>query len=296
MDGLSRGLDWAAATVEVRGGTVAAQRAGGDGAPVLLLLGGATWSRDWWPDGFCAALVTSGLGVVRFDPRDTGESVLSPPGSPSYSAQDLVDDAIAVLDAFDVRSAAVLGLSMGGGLAQRLGADHPDRVPALVLASTSPAWDIDAVLPRPTPEILATFEHPAPAPDWTDRQNVVDWTVATERPYAGPDSFDEEVLRELVGRVWDRTPSMASAAVNHFLVAAAAPPIELEAVRSTAALVLHGSADPLFPLAHGEALAAALDARLLVLDGVGHQTPPPATWPRVAAAVARHVTTNTATP
>lgn len=279
--------EWTDLDVEVRGGRLAAQGRGAVGDPAILLLGGATWSRDWWADDFCSRLVRVGLRVLRFDPRDTGASTASPPGDPDYTADDLADDAIAVLDAFHVRSATVAGLSMGGGLAQRVASRHPDRVDALVLLSTSPAGDVGRELPPPNAEILATFEEEARDPDWNDRRAVLDWVVEGERPYAGPNAFDEEALRELAGRVWDRTPSMASAA-NHFLVAERATSLDLSELREVPTLVIHGSADPLFPPAHGEALAEALGARLIVLDGVGHQAPPPATWVELVPTIAVH--------
>ncbi|QHC57502.1 alpha/beta hydrolase [Rathayibacter sp. VKM Ac-2760] len=295
MDDADDSRHWTDLDVAVRGGRLAAQSLGAATDPALLLLGGATWSRDWWADDFCDRLADLGVRVLRYDPRDTGASTASPPGRPDYTAADLADDAIAVLDAVGVRSATLAGLSMGGGLAQSIAAHHPDRVDALVLLSTSPAGDVERELPPPTAAILATFEEAGADPDWTDRRSVVDWVVRSERPYAGPDAFDEEALREIAGRVWDRSPSMASAA-NHFLVAEGATPIDLGALRDVPALVVHGSADPLFPPAHGEALAAALGARLIVLDGVGHQAPPPATWAEIVPAIAAHAREHAARP
>lgn len=98
---------------------------------------------------------------------------------------------------------------------------------------------------------MATFEESPPDPDWADRGAVADWVVTGERPYAGPGSFDETGLRELAGRAWDRTPSMATGA-NHFLAAeAAGPTVDLAALAGLPTLVVHGDADPLFPLARG---------------------------------------------
>lgn len=282
----SSSIAWSTRSVAVRGGTVAAQAAGEPSAdPALLFLGGATWSRDGWSDAFCAEFVDAGVRVVRFDARDTGESTSSPVGDPGYTSADLVDDAIAVADAFDVSHIVAVGLSMGGGLAQQLAATHPERVVGLVLVSTSPADDLDRSLPGPSAEIAATFDAPLADPDWTDRAAVIDWVVESERPYAGPGTFDEGEMRAVVGRVWDRTPSLESAMTNHFLVAGSAPPVDLSALTSLPSIVVHGSADPLFPLAHGEALAEALDAPLIVLTDVGHQAPPPRTWPSLVPAI-----------
>lgn len=287
MTGTPARVDWRDRRVVVSGGHVAAQAAGRPEDPAVLLLGGGTWSRDWWADGWCARLVDQGLFVIRFDTRDTGESTPSPPGRPDYTAGDLADDAIGVLDAFDVPAATLVGLSMGGGLAQQIAANHRDRVVALVLMSTSPAWDAGE-LPGPSAEVMAGFTSPPDDPDWSDPTSVADWVVALERPYAGAGFFDEPELRRLVQRIWERTPSMAGAAVNHDLVAASAPAVDPAALRGLPALVVHGSADPLFPLSHGQALAAALDGELLVVEGAGHQLPPVDAWPQVTSAVARH--------
>ena len=71
------------------GSALAVETIGPDDAPALLLLGGAGWSRDWWDDDLCALLVDRGLRVVRYDPRDTGESSHWPAGAPGYTAADL---------------------------------------------------------------------------------------------------------------------------------------------------------------------------------------------------------------
>lgn len=270
----------------VRGATLAVHERGASADPALLLIAAATWSRDWWPEELCARLAAAGLRVVRYDARDTGESTAYPPGEPGYTAADLVADAVAVLDALDIGRAFVLGLSMGGGAAQALAARHPDRVAGLVLVSTSPAGPTGRDLPPPTPEILRALTGAPAEPDWSDRDAVVEWVVRTERPYAGPGSFDEPALRELAGRVWDRTPTMAAAATNHALVAASGDTVDVAALAGVPAVVVHGSADPLFPLEHGRVLAEVLGAPLVVLDGVGHQAPPPRTWPVLLEQVA----------
>ncbi len=195
-----------------------------------------------------------------------------------------------MLDGLGIDRAHVVGLSMGGGLAQRLALEHRDRVATLTLISTSP---IDAGiegLPGPTPEIEATFTNGGTEPDWHDRDAVVDHLVEGERPYAGPGSFDEPRMRALAGRVFDRTDDMAASMTNHFLLDSGGPTDHrLDQLAGIPTLVLHGTADPLFPLPHGRALAEAIPgARLLALDGVGHQLPPPHTWGLVVDALIEH--------
>lgn len=279
-------VGWDSRAVRSAGATIEAQSLGDPVHQTVLLVAAATWSRDWWDDELCAAFVAAGMRVIRYDTRDTGGSTRDPIGDPTYTASDLADDAIAVLDAFGVARALVLGLSMGGGLAQLIATRHADRVAGLVLVSTSPADGVDRGLPGPTPEILATFTAETPGPDWSDRDAVVEWVIESERPYAGPDTFDADAMRLLVARVWDRTPSMAAAATNHFIVAESAATIDLSGLRGVPAVVVHGSDDPLFPLAHGRALASVLDAPLVVLQDVGHQAPPRRTWAQLVRSIA----------
>jgi len=105
--------------------------------PALLLLRGAAESMDFWEVEFCTRLAGPRF-VIRYDTRDTGRSVSYPPGEPGYDMPDLVEDAVGVLDALGVTRAHLVGLSMGGGLVQRLALDHADRVASITLVSTTP--------------------------------------------------------------------------------------------------------------------------------------------------------------
>ncbi len=269
---------------------ILAEAIGDPGDPSLLLIGGATWSKDWWEDELCHRLADRGRLVVRYDQRDTGRSTSYPPGAPGYTSADLVSDAVAVLDGFDIDHAHVAGLSMGGGLAQRLAIEHGGRVSTLTLFSTSPIGPWIEDLPAPTKEIQATLSDESPDPDWTDREAVIDYIVEGERPYAGPGNFDEARLRNLAGRVFDRSNDIAASMTNHFVVVDGAPATGgLDQLGELPALVLHGTADPLFPPAHGEALADAIpNATFMPLEAVGHQLPPPHTWDAVIDALIVH--------
>jgi pimeloyl-ACP methyl ester carboxylesterase len=257
--------------------------------PALLLLGGATWSMDWWEDELCDRLVRRGRRVVRYDQRDTGRSTSWPRGAPGYGGAQLTSDAVAVLDALGIERAHVVGLSMGAGVAQCLALEHPGRLATLTLVAGSPIGPRDDALPGPTRELQATFTAERPDPDWGDREAVVDFIVEGERPYAGPDAFDELRLREIAGRVVDRTRDIAASLTNHELLEGDGPADARLSRIAVPTLVLHGTADPLFPLAHGRALAAAIPgARLVELEGVGHQLPPPRTWDLVVDALIDH--------
>jgi pimeloyl-ACP methyl ester carboxylesterase len=258
-------------------------------SPAILLIGGAASSMDWWEDEFCERLASGPRFVIRYDLRDTGQSVSYEPGAPQYSGPDLVADAVGVLDALQVPRAHVVGVSMGGGIAQLLALDHADRIASLTLISTSPGG---ADLPPMSGELRAWFEEPPAEPDWSDRQAVVDYIVEDLRAYAGTLAFDEEEMRALVGRIVDRTINIASSMTNHFMLADGGEPIRprLTEIRAPT-LVLHGTEDPLFPYGHAEALAAEIPgARLLPLEGMGHEVPPRPVWDQVVAAILDHTT------
>ncbi|MGF1662672.1 MAG: alpha/beta fold hydrolase [Kineosporiaceae bacterium] len=263
------------------------QTLGTAGAPALLLIAGATWSMDWWDDDLCRHLVERGRRVVRYDQRDTGQSTSWPPGAPGYTGADLVTDALAVLDALGIDRAHVVGLSMGGGVAQRLALEHRERLATLTLISTTPIDPGIQDLPGMAPELQAVSGAERAEPDWSDREAAIDAIVDGERPYAGPGMFDEERVRAIATRVFNRTHRLASSLTNHFLLDDdGAPRPRLSRLGDLPTLVLHGTADPLFPIAHGRALAQAIPgAHLIELDGVGHQLPPPSTWDLVVGAV-----------
>jgi pimeloyl-ACP methyl ester carboxylesterase len=254
--------------------------------PPVLLIQGIAAAMDWWEDDFCRRLAAGPRFVVRYDHRDTGRSTSYPPGKPGYTGHDLSEDVVAVLDAVGVGSAHLVGLSMGGGIAQEVALEHPDRVRSLTLISTTAvgpsAEGLD--LPRMSDELAAVFAAGDPEPDWSDRATAVDALIDSFRPYAGSLPFDEAELRATAERVVDRSTSLASAG-NHAVAASgdeAARKLEDLAVPT---LVIHGTEDPLFPLPHGEALAHLIPgARLLVLDRMGHELPR-AAWDTVVPAI-----------
>jgi pimeloyl-ACP methyl ester carboxylesterase len=184
-------------------------------SPGILLIGGAASSMDRWVDDFCERLASGPRFVIRYDLRDTGQSVSYEPGAPQYSGPDLVTDAVGVLDALRVARAHVVGISMGGGIAQHLALDHAERVASLMLISTSPGGPD---LPPMSDELRARFEEPTPEPDGSDRQAVVDYIVEDLRPYTGALPFDEEEMRALAGRIVDRTVNIASSMKNHWIL------------------------------------------------------------------------------
>lgn len=253
--------------------------------PVLLIMGlGA--SMLWWEEGFCRMLAAGGRFVIRYDHRDTGRSVTYPPGRPGYTTADLVADAVRVLRAHGFAAAHVVGVSAGGALAQLLALAHPGRVRSLVLISTSCAVPGERGLPPPTEEFVR-FASAAHA-DGRDAESVIDDQVAYARVLAGGRRpFDEAAVRGLVRRDVERAHDFG-AARNHDSVAegrVARAPLSSIAVP---ALVIHGTADPMFPLRHGQVLAERIPGgRLLALEDAGHGVER-TDWPTIVAAILEH--------
>jgi pimeloyl-ACP methyl ester carboxylesterase len=274
--------------LEVDGAELCVDAIGDPADPALLLVMGAGGSMDRWEEPFCERLAAAGRYVIRYDHRDTGGSTTDPPGKPSYTGDDLVADAVAILDRLGVERAHLAGLSMGGAIVQRIAVEHPGRVLGITLMSTSPAGPggpEHPELPPMSDELRAVFAGRQPAePDWSDREATIAYLLDAERPYAGSRGLDEPALRALLGRVYDRSPSLPSAS-NHFLLDGTAMPRARLGEIAVPALVIHGADDPLFPPAHGEALAREIPgARLLVIEGLGHELPPSA-WDDVLPAI-----------
>lgn len=269
--------------IDANGVELCAESFGDPADPPVLLIHGVGASMLWWDEGFCRLLAGGGRFVIRYDHRDTGRSVTYPHGHPGYTGADLVDDAARVLDAFGIAAAHVVGASAGGAFAQLLALAHPERVRSLVLISTSPAVPGDRRLPGPAEafgRFLATAEV-----DPADEASVTDYLAGYMRLLAGDQRpFDEAAARDLVRRDIARARDHG-AARNHDILAGddrRHPPLAAVAVPT---LVVHGTADPMFPVEHGEALAAEIPgATLLRLDGAGHGVDR-ADWPVLAPAI-----------
>lgn len=256
--------------------------------PSVLLIAGATQSMDWWTPDFCQRLAAEGLHVVRYDHRDTGQSTSSPPHQPDYTGADLATDPIRILDALDIATAHLVGLSMGGGIAQYLGVNAPQRVRTLTLIESTPGGGDAGELPPAAPPASEADDAPAAVTDWSDAAAVLEYRVEAERPYAGSFGFDEARFRAVAAIEVGRTRSMESALTNHFLVAGDAGADPTAITQPT--LVIHSDSDPLFALAHGRALARMIPgATLQRADGMGHEVPPPRTWDALMPVLGRHL-------
>jgi len=272
--------------IQANGVDVCTEPFGDPDDPPILLIMGVGGSMLWWEEGFCRKLVEGGRFVIRYDHRDTGRSVTYGRGHPQYTGADLVADAVGVLDAYAIAAAHVVGVSAGGAFAQLLALGFPDRVRSLVLISTSPATPGARGLPSATGRFNAFLA--SAEVDWSDGGSVIEYLVGYQSMLAGGDRpFDEAAWRDLVRRDVERSGDIA-AAENHTMVADGDVPGAPISSIAVPTLVIHGTADPMFPIEHGRALAEEIPrARLLTLEGAGHGVDR-ADWTTIVAAIIEH--------
>jgi pimeloyl-ACP methyl ester carboxylesterase len=258
-----------------------------DDPPVLLIMG-VMASMLWWPDEFCERLAGAGRFVIRYDDRDTGRSTGYEPGTATYTIEDMAGDAVAVLDEHGVERTHLVGMSMEGLIAQLVALAYPERVASVTAISSTAVGEQKPDLSGPTAKYMehaAAFEQL----DWSDTQAVADLIVEDARQLAGTrHPFDEAATRELVTRDLERAIDPGRLR-NHTVVGG-----DEERWRGRIGeiaapfLVIHGTADPLFPHPHGVALAQAVPgARLVTIEGGGHGLHD-GDWDQIVEAIAGH--------
>ncbi|WP_192356694.1 alpha/beta fold hydrolase [Mesorhizobium mediterraneum] len=271
---------------------IASQTFGDPAHPPMLLIMGAMASMLWWPEAFCRKLAGKGLFVIRYDNRDTGRSTKYAPGEPPYTFDDMVDDAIRVLDSYSIAKAHVVGMSMGGMIAQLVALKYPSRIISLTAISTSPIGIDTSLLPGTTEAYMKHSAEGAKV-DWSDRAQVVDFIVKDAHAIAGTaHPFDEKRTRAFVEQDYDRSGGLLSA-TNHFMLKSGEDrggedrKGRLHELKAPL-LVIHGTADPIFPVEHGVALAEAVAvARLVRIEGGGHELHPD-DWAAIIDAIVTH--------
>ncbi len=230
----------------------------GDGPTTVLLLMGLGGRSTDWGTAFPSALAR-GHRVLMVDNRGTGRSArINAP----FSLQDLADDAVGVLDATGTKKAHVVGISMGGMIAQRVAARAPERLSKLVLMSTH-VGGLRVFWPHPRVFRLVLPERNARAEDVVRRR--VAGIAAEGFAERHPERIEAMVTSALSSPTPLRTYNYQVQAIlkddRHPL---------LKHIRAET-LVVHGDADPLVPVENGKLLARRIpDACLSLLRGCGH--------------------------
>ncbi len=250
--------------------------------PMLLVMG-LGGPMTWWDPEFCSGLADRGFHVIRYDNRDTGRSsratgrirrshlaraFVGRPATPPYTLTDMATDGMALLDHLGHDGAHVVGVSMGGMIAQTMALHLPDRVRSLTsIMSTTGRRTVGWQDPRLLPMLLTPR---------SNREAYLDASVKMWKVIGSPLYPDTaEVIRERAAETWDR--GISRAGVARQMAAILAQPDRTRALRTleVPALVVHGLNDKMVHVSGGRATANAIPgAELLLVPGMGHDVPP----------------------
>jgi pimeloyl-ACP methyl ester carboxylesterase len=266
--------------------------------PAVLLVMGLGGPLIWWDSEFCDRLAERGFFVIRFDNRDIGHSTrftgrggsrrqmvrtfLGDRRRIPYSMSDMADDAFGLLDCLGISSAHLVGVSMGGMIAQTMAISHPERVRSLTsVMSTTGRKSVGWQDPRLLPKMLSG--------NGTTREDYLDAAMRMWALIGSPDyPPDPDRVRTRAGETFDRGVSVAG--VSRQVLAILSQPDRTEALTKLdmPALVIHGLADRLVHSSGGRATADAIPgAELLLIPGMGHDLPIQL-WPMIIDAIARN--------
>jgi pimeloyl-ACP methyl ester carboxylesterase len=270
-----------------------------DAEPMLLIMGLAA-QMIHWDDDFCKELAGRGFRVIRFDNRDIGKSSKMTGGKPlkplellklrflkipveaPYKLRDMADDVIGLMDALHIKSAHLVGASMGGMIAQEIAISYPQRVRSLtsIMSTTG-----NPKVPPPTRQASAMLMAP---PVTTKDEFIARFAQTWKILRVGSFPLDEARDRERAERTFAR--GLNPAGVGRQLRAILASGSRKERLRSVKAptLVIHGTVDPLVRPEGGKDTAASIPgAKLLMIEGMGHAIPIPM-WPEIIDAIDKH--------
>ncbi|MDV3127675.1 alpha/beta fold hydrolase [Mycobacterium sp. 21AC1] len=275
--------------------------------PAVLLIMGLGAQLLMWRKGFCEKLVDQGLRVIRYDNRDVGLSTkmhgarVDTPlpirlvrsffglRSPSvYTLEDVADDAAALLDHLSIETAHIVGGSMGGMIAQVFASQYPQRTKTLAVIFSS---NNQPFLPPPgIRQLLSVINGP---PAGSSRDVILDNAVRVNKINGSPAyPAPEERIRAEAAELYDRAYYPAGIA-RHFGAILGSGSLLPHDRRITApTVVIHGRADRLMRPCGGRAVARAIaGARLVLIDGMGHELPEPV-WDEVVGELKTNFASN----
>lgn len=255
--------------------------------PCLLLVNGLGSQCINYHDDWCAMFADRGLHVVRFDNRDVGLSTKfddwpTGPHGAAYTLSDMAADGMVVLDALQVKRAHVMGLSMGGMIAQTMAVEHPHRLITMTsVMSTTGEPDYQRST-RQAAELLL-------APPARDREGYIQQWIAGLREWGSPGFADEARWQRDAERAFDRCFHPSGPTRQYLAVMASEPRAERLRHVTVPTLVIHGDKDTLIDAIGGQRTAELIPgARFEVIEGMGHDYPPQL-WPRWVDLVVGHI-------
>jgi len=273
---------------------------GDAGAEPMLLIMGLGAQMIHWDDDFCRQLAARGFRVIRFDNRDIGQSgkfsggkrltplellklrFLKIPVEAPYKLYDMAQDVIGLMDVLKIKSAHVVGASMGGMIAQEIAIAFPERVRSLtsIMSTTG-----NPKVPPPTREATAVLM----APPTTTKEEYLERFAQTWKVLrAGSFPEDEALDRSRAERTFERGLNPAGVGRQlRAILASGSRKTRLASVKAPT-LVIHGTVDPLVRPEGGEDTAASIPgAKLLMIEGMGHALPI-RMWPQIIDALDKH--------
>jgi pimeloyl-ACP methyl ester carboxylesterase len=270
-----------------------------DAEPVLLIMG-LGGQMIHWEDDFCRQLAARGFRVIRFDNRDIGKSshlsggkrltpvellklrFLKIPVAAPYTLRDMAEDTIGLMDVLRIKSAHLVGISMGGMIAQEIAIAHPQRVRSLtsIMSTTG-----NPKVPPPTREAAAMLMAPPPN---TKEEYLERFAQTWKILRVGSFPEDEARDRLRAERTFERGLNPAGVGRQlRAILASGSRKERLHAVKAPT-LVIHGTVDPLVRPEGGKDTAASIPgAKLLMVEGMGHALPIPM-WPQIIDAIDKH--------
>ena len=263
----------------------------------IIFISGLGSQLVFWTDEFCERFLSRGFQVIRFDNRDVGltsKTAGKPPAvaelmagndiSAPYTFSDMAADTVAVLDAVGVTQAHVVGTSLGGGIAQTVAIEYPERVKTLTSVMSAASLGSSV---RDEREDDAAREEAVAASltmDMSDPATYVETQVEGWRVTSGP-HFDADYQRAILQRSFDRCYHPDGWAFQMMAAVASGDRTEKLGALKMPVLVIHGGIDPLVPPAGGRGTAAAIPgSRYLEIADMGHNYPRPR-WDEIAEAI-----------
>ncbi|PFU21505.1 alpha/beta fold hydrolase [Bacillus cereus] len=241
--------------------------------PAVLLIMGAMCSMVYWDEEFCQQLADTGRYVIRYDNRDVGRSTTYEPGSSHYTVVDMADDAVGVLNAYHIDEAHIVGMSLGGMIAQIIALRNPQRVLSITLIASGifGSEDNNRNLPPIDEKILAYHANGAKL-NWSDEESVANYLVTGSSLLCGSKhKFDEKRAYKQVEKEIKRANNLLSMFNHSLLKGDDSYEGKLKGI-NIPTLVIHGTEDTVLPYKHALALVNEIPhALLLTLEGSGHE-------------------------
>lgn len=243
---------------------------GSEDNPMVLLMAGATVSMLFWDAEFCQRLADKGFYVIRYDNRDVGKSTFYEPSTAPYDIVDFTDDAISILDGYECDKAHLVGMSLGGLIAQIAAINYPARVQSLTLMSTGPWGDSDPTIPEMDSRILE-FHSKAGSVDWSNEDSVANYLIEGAKLISGRKPFDRNRSEQMIRAEFKRANNYLSM-FNHASIQGGKKYYNRLDEITKPTLIIHGTDDQIWNYKHTRVLLDKIkDSELIPLDSTGHQ-------------------------